>query len=375
MRNLLLCALAGCLLAGLTVAAFGNGEGENQGWEQLKVGLNKNLRAVHFLDKEHGWIVGDKGTMLATSDGAKSWALLDTDTSADLRGVDFVDAERGWIVGGGSKAVKGGSMFSRGRGGGMPGMTGSEPAVCLHTADGGKTWKPQRTGNMNFTFWGVKMIDAENGWLIMGLGRGHPDGHWNRTSNGGKKWGMPPGEYMRPCRALYDADFVDKKNGWCVGSPVRVRLMDGSGRQPTNKLYATKKGCVLHTSDGGETWEVQDPGNSRKTFLFGVSFVNEKAGWVVGEKGQIYHTADAGKTWEKQESGTDKSLRDVVFLNEKMGCTAGDEGTILTTTDGGKNWKAWRDVTEKHLRGISFPSKEACYVAGDKGTVLRRKFE
>jgi photosystem II stability/assembly factor-like uncharacterized protein len=354
--------LVGCLVAGFAVAAFGKG---GQGWEVVKVGVNKNLRGVHFLDKEHGWIVGDKGTILHTSDGCKNWTLLNSSSSAVLRGVDFVDKKKGWIVGGGARIVKGGSMFEGNR------MVAQDGIAILHTTDGGKTWKRQRSGVMNFTFWNVDMIDAKKGWIVTGIGKEHPDGHWNVTTDGGKQWRFPPQAYLRPLRPLYDVCFVDAKHGWCVGYRGKITLQGAF----VDMLKLEKDGPVLHTSDGGNTWEVQNPGIPVGSFLCGVSFVDEKMGWVVGEKGRIYHTTDSGKTWKQQKSGTKKTLRDVAFLDKKTGCAVGDGGTILTTTDGGKKWKSWSSVTSKDLRAVSFPDKEMCFVVGDKGTALRRKFK
>ncbi len=37
--------------------------------------------------------------------------------------------------------------------------------------------------------------------------------------------------------------------------------------------------------------------------LYGVCFVDLQQGWAVGNGGVILHTADGGKTWERQASG------------------------------------------------------------------------
>ncbi|MCZ6731195.1 MAG: YCF48-related protein, partial [Gammaproteobacteria bacterium] len=57
------------------------------------------LQAVHFVDAERGWAVGDDGTVLATSDGGRSWAAQTAGTAAILWSVDFVDAQNGGAVG------------------------------------------------------------------------------------------------------------------------------------------------------------------------------------------------------------------------------------------------------------------------------------
>lgn len=44
-------------------------------WETQRIGHPVPLNAVHFADEKHGWAVGDLGTILATTDGGKTWAV------------------------------------------------------------------------------------------------------------------------------------------------------------------------------------------------------------------------------------------------------------------------------------------------------------
>ncbi len=52
-----------------------------------------------FLDFQHGWIAGDKGTVLYTGDGGNTWRLQRTSTGRGLRDVFFVNENIGWVVG------------------------------------------------------------------------------------------------------------------------------------------------------------------------------------------------------------------------------------------------------------------------------------
>ena len=58
-------------------------------------------------------------------------------------------------------------------------------------------------------------------------------------------------------------------------------------------------------------------------------------GWVVGDSGIIIHTSDGGNTWEYQESGTIEDLLSVCFVNTYNGWICGDSGVILHTDNGG----------------------------------------
>jgi photosystem II stability/assembly factor-like uncharacterized protein len=113
----------------------------------IEPGVGVHLRDVWFADWRHGWVVGENGTILATTDGGTTWSrqshgvplptphprqVVHTqhglDTLPDIEGpppglelmaVRFLDASRGWTVG-----------FFPGEG----------RSVVLHTKDGGASW-------------------------------------------------------------------------------------------------------------------------------------------------------------------------------------------------------------------------------------------
>ena len=58
------------------------------------------------------------------------------------------------------------------------------------------------------------------------------------------------------------------------------------------------------------------------------------AGGDVGT-GLILHTTDGGDTWDAQESGTSDSLASIHFVDSNVGWAVGLYGTILHTTTGG----------------------------------------
>jgi hypothetical protein len=66
------------------------------------------------VDAEHGWVVGDGGLLLRTTDGGDTWQELPAPARTDLRAVDFLDPLEGWVAG--------------------------TDGFVLHTSDGGDTW-------------------------------------------------------------------------------------------------------------------------------------------------------------------------------------------------------------------------------------------
>ena len=115
-----------------------------------------------------------------------------------------------------------------------------------------------------------------------------------------------------------DVAFADSRRGWAVGAG----------------------GTVLHTSDGGATWERQDSGTD--VALPKVSFVSPEEGWAVGKLGVVIHTRDGGKTWERRaaDATLGRNLIGVSFVDAQTGWVMTELGSvILKTEDGGKTWE------------------------------------
>ena len=76
---------------------------------------NRNLSAIHFVDAQRGWVVGDDGTILHTTNGGQCWNPQASGTQAVLMAVHMqADGQCGLVVGVGT---------------------------ILLTADGGATWR------------------------------------------------------------------------------------------------------------------------------------------------------------------------------------------------------------------------------------------
>ena len=77
---------------------------------------------------------------------------------------------------------------------------------------------------------------------------------------------------------------------------------------------------------------------SNQAPLYGIAFVSDLKGWMVGGNGTILQTTDGGENWTDQASGTSAALHSIALTNEQHGTIVGALGTILTTADGGATW-------------------------------------
>ncbi|MEA2096080.1 MAG: YCF48-related protein [Candidatus Cloacimonadota bacterium] len=112
------------------------------------------------------------------------------------------------------------------------------------------------------------------------------------------------------------------------------------------------EGLVMHTQDGGTTWEYQETNTTER--LYDVSFIDNLEGWVAGNDGLIFHTTDGGNSWTSQNSTTTTNLQSIIFVDALNGWAAGSYGTIVHTSDGGINWTAQTSGISSKIYSIFF---------------------
>ncbi len=157
--------------------------------------------------------------------------------------------------------------------------------------------------------------------------------------------------------------FVDEQTGWAVSSYREI----------------------IHSIDGGDTWQQQNDGQYYPHEYNDVCFVDEQTGWVVGHGwslgGTILHTADGGGMWVEQDHDSDYELNSVFFLDADQGWVVGGffdiygsnhRRVIEHTADGGNTW------TEQHwqsyrypLRSVHFADANHGWAVGGPGYILR----
>lgn len=133
-----------------------------------------------------------------------------------------------------------------------------------------------------------------------------------------------------------------------------------------------ERGHILTSRDHGRTW-TQAPVPVR-ALLTGVHLVDDRHGWVVGHDGVILHTADGGQTWELRRWAPEeeKPLLHVWFRDPKRGFAVGAYGLLLATRDGGVTWTEEPPSDEEwHLNHVAGSPSGRIYLAAEAGSVYR----
>lgn len=132
------------------------------------------------------------------------------------------------------------------------------------------------------------------------------------------------------------------------------------------------RGTILLSNSGLHTeWaQVQAPVRSPLTSVY---FADQQNGWVVGHDAVILHTTDGGTSWKLQnfQPELEKPFLDVLFTDASTGFAVGAYGLFYKTTDGGNNW-AQVDAPairqdELHFNSIAKLGNGNLFIAGEQG--------
>jgi photosystem II stability/assembly factor-like uncharacterized protein len=293
--------------------------------------IRQNLFSACFLNEHEGWIVGELGRVLKTTDGTRTLRQLDVGTNSAFTSIVCFPDKTLFVVG-----PRGSARRSR---------------------NGGETWEVLNTGTKR-NLLSVAFASPDLGIAVGDFGT------IVRTEDGGDTWNkipipsnIPlPEEIARTIDPtdvlLYDAVFTSPERAWIVG----------------------EFGVIFTTADGGKTWTAQE--SPIETTLFGVHFSDTLRGWAVGIESAMLHTTDGGTTWRKQsvpiQRGEPLSLYDVE-VEGQFGWVVGDSGLILHSSDGGETWTRV-DVpisfAAHWLRGVCLNAGGFGLMVGSDGLIL-----
>jgi photosystem II stability/assembly factor-like uncharacterized protein/tetratricopeptide (TPR) repeat protein len=308
-----------------------------QSWERQPTGMRSSLRAIHFLNPYTGWIAGREelphgqgstGVLLFTRDGGLKWQRVGSNYFPGLERVQLLNNRLGFAVGDGSEQF---------------------PTGVFRTSDSGRTWHalpgPRCPGWLAADFqddqtgalvgsWS-RLAVLRNGALAAAdvdvlAGRavravqvidrravavGQGGLVFLSRDSAGARWGYADLHLPTEVRACMDFHGLHCRDEhiWAVGRP-------GS--------------AVLYSPNRGQSWKVLRTGQVLP--LNGVYFVNAQRGWAVGEFGSILCTSDGGQTWRVQQRGGQRAALLFVHAHptglplETVSLLGGEEGYLAT---------------------------------------------
>lgn len=294
-------------------------------------------RAVWFANAQHGLSIGGDGAIRATDDGGRTWLQSSSEpptSGLPTRWFYFTPDGVVWILAGehlqrsrdGGRtwqaaalparvaAQVGWMQFVDSNHGWLTSAACDDPAVMscwgtlYRTSDGGVSWESAGVLEQAAT---VAFADTRVGVLM------RHDASLYRTEDGGQSWtalNIDRGN-LPFTQQIY---FGTPKVGWMLPATLSDRRL-------------------MKTSDGGRSWIVAATLPETGTALLDIRAADENNGWIVGDRGLVLHTGDGGATWQRQDSGTERLLLGVFPIDGDTAWVAGSGGTLLYTGSGGRS--------------------------------------
>ncbi|HLF13718.1 MAG TPA: CotH kinase family protein [Bacteroidota bacterium] len=289
----------------------------NPTWQRMANNYWERWHDIRFPDSVNGFIVGEHGSFLRTSDGGDSW---ERDSIGSALHFFSGDMSAPW-----------GRLFAAG-----------ESGSFYASDDTGRTWASAVLGvtdNMR-----AVSFDGDAGVVVGDSGRAFA------TFDGGSSWSEVvtglTGDFQSVRFSNSSVDYFI-----AVGPGVRV-FTEIFVPLPPPEFTLSKSFPAAHplrsvTLVGSTFWVAGDSGyvafaDTADTMLMernlpvrvslrDIEALDSLRIFVTGDGGAIFYTADAGLTWYRQLTGDTHDLYAIAFTGTGRGFAVGNGGTILRT--------------------------------------------
>lgn len=354
-----------------------------------------NLQKIAFADNNIGWIAGESGTILKTTDAGNTWTNQYSFQNDDIIDLNVIDTNQIYYLnnvnklylstdGGNSWTLK--SSFFGANATSISFISMNEGWTCVgniiqHTIDGGNTWNNQYTVNGdNLT--SIKLESNGNGIAATELGS------VLHTTNFGQTWTINSTFsgvfnamdivtfYATAIVAFNNMLYKSTDNGATWNAPINTPA-SFSGSAPTsvkivyaNVFLATNgDGELFFTSDGGNTWNSNTSllGNSLNSCI-GLSPTKIIA---VGDNGKIGFSNNAGTSLTSLDTRVTNNELWGIHHTGSIYYAVGDAGTIIKSANSGQSWTSLNTGISNNLKSVVAINNNLAVAVGNGGTILR----
>lgn len=300
-------------------------------WVRMDSPTDKILSTCHFINFNTGWIGGDSGLVMKTTDAGQNWTEQFTGTFANIEKLFFLDQNRGyglaWNLFPDTNEFQGTVMLTTTNGGAIwvksqypdtnrflrdiffinqnTGFVGGSPILIAKTTDAGTTWfrTDADTNNIGLPVFSLRFFDAMTGFASGGF-RDIAGAMW-RTTDGGLHWDS---EIVGP-EPLTDLHILNPQKVVSVGGDFEFGA------------------SYVQTSNGGLNWSYDTLG------VFGVAlavdFRTPMEGWIaLGTSQKFSYTLNGGINWTNIFTPDSSVITDIDFTDSLHGWAVGYFGAI-----------------------------------------------
>lgn len=327
----ILFALA-CALALPARPAWPQATGELQGiWEPVNYSEDLSLKDVFFVTPEIGYVSGDAGTILKTTDAGKTWTpQLGGDPLSQERAVNqlwFISPTIGWAAQVSSKT----NLF--------------------RTRDG-ETW--EQVGIIDEHYEDFAFSSETDGIFVN-------DNLIYRTQDGGKTW-----KKVNQCAAKAMIDGLARQVDCRL---YKIRYVSPTIVYALAGVYPGTAALITKSVDGGANWSIVSLIEGENGWEGGFFFVDENTGFLASKDAKAaFRTTDGGQTWTGIPATS--MPRHILFADPEVGW-AMRYNQLSFTTDGGRRWSSRAIEFPAMANAFSLPRRDVAYAVGDHGMIYR----
>ncbi|MFH1052053.1 MAG: YCF48-related protein [bacterium] len=314
-------------------------------WEKQVSNTTLTLNDIAFTDSLTGWVCGEYGILLTTTDAGLTWIQKDDLLNkTNLNKIFFTEPEIGFVLG---------------------------DYEAYKTSDGGDTWISIFVRDSSINLFDMQFLNSKTGWICsMDI---------YKTTNGGDNWEIVTPKKDSSIIIVWLSYFVDEFNGFGF-----CRVFDTTENMSDSYL------AEMRTIDGGENWEFIN--KDYWTSLFGPTqyyFVSPQIGFKVFDFRNIEKTTNSGDEWLSIYNNVPFSLHDhgtslyrpfklIYHNNENLIITGNDMsytkkyiGYISRSTNLGESWKSYQTGMYGKINSGYFINDNTGWLVGDQGLILK----
>lgn len=298
-------------------------------------GVISNLNGIYFYDNRIGWIAGDSGSLLISTDRGLSWqsqpifeARSQTNISEDLHSIAFFSMDDGLVVG--------------------------DSGVILKTADGGYTWTSVADrvwdGSQYQSLTGLYPNETNNLYRLE-VRREFPHNYTVGVYPASQQYFQNVLYRISP--AEYPGSLVLQWSGKLDGQDYK-RVLDLNNfatadaladevnsimspyspadvaQQDENRAKVRVFEMTVHYADAVKPSDFRpSSGTIPSAGTTDITFSVEDKAWIVGDDGRVLQTNNSGSKWEELNNPYGFDFRDASFKKNNLGWISGSNGVIV----------------------------------------------
>ena len=302
-------------------------------WIQQPSPTQKKLTKCQYLDSLYGWVIGDSGIILRTTNSGANWSVQQSGvTGSELRDLTFISRNTGWIIS----------------------VDSTYKTFILKTTNSGSNWSKVYFTDTTVILNTIFFTDNNTGY-VSGF-----NGKIFKTTNNCNSWNEC---YIDTTGCLYlfpknDIKFINAQTGFACGGVLDLQ------------------GIFLKTTNAGAIWysscvsaepmnEIKLPGNNRIALMGGDY-----------DLGSIYGiSSNMGETWFYSQTTCYGNATAFAFRTPaEVWAVLSFSGLFAVNLDSMKSGSRWQCINTPGLTAlyaIDFFSPANGYAFGENGSIYK----